>query len=419
MIPCGPLPRRTEGCGAPSLFAITIGGSACSEVDGKVPNSREIAAGVRILGDAELIVAPATLSDSNSKRHFAKDRAPGQVKIARAPEWLLKIGPTDLAGEPKRNASAKSSPDPNRVTAGPSISSHTPRQEPSVLVVRTSEIEPERISWIWPGIIASGKVTGLVGYPGLGKSQVAMNIAATVSTGRQWPGAIANINAGDVIILSAEDNLSDTIVPRLIAADPNRARIHVVQAVKDDDGTERSFNLSVDLDRLAKQYDLQRVQLLVIDPVSAYLGAKNGRGISRNNGMDVRTMLHRLVMFAERHHLGVLAVSHLNKTTGARAITRIVGSLEWAAAPRAVFLITEEAGSTRRLFVPLKNNLATDRIGYAFTIETKNVTECIRASAVVWSDDPVTICADDALAAPDSASNISSNTISSTTRKSF
>ena len=68
----------------------------------------------------------------------------------------------------------------------------------------------------------------------------------------------------------------------------------------------------------------------------------------------------------------MLAISHLNKNSGARAITRIMGSQEWAAAPRAVSLVTEEAGTERRLFLPLKNNLAPGRIGYAFEIENRS-----------------------------------------------
>src|SRR4029077_7957482 len=107
------------------------------------------------------------------------NRALGEIDIARAPDWLLKI--------PEGNAGAKSSANPHQVTAGPSMSSPTPRHESSIVVLRASEIEPQRIGWVWPGIIARGRVTGLVGYPGLGKSQVAMDVAATVSTGRQWP----------------------------------------------------------------------------------------------------------------------------------------------------------------------------------------------------------------------------------------
>jgi putative DNA primase/helicase len=168
---------------------------------------------------------------------------------------------------------------------------HTPRHEPSVVVVRASEIEPERIGWIWSGTIPRGRVTGLVGFPGLGKSQVAMDIAATVSTGRPWPGGIVNGNAGDVIILSAEDDVAHTIVPRLIAAGANRTRVHVVKAIKDKDGIERTFNLALDLDRLEKECDLGLVRLVMIDPVSAYLGTTTARGFNRNYGADVRTIV--------------------------------------------------------------------------------------------------------------------------------
>ena len=56
-----------------------------------------------------------------------------------------------------------------------------------VVMVRASDIRPENVSWIWPGVVPVGRITGLAGYPGLGKSQVAINIAATVSTGRPWP----------------------------------------------------------------------------------------------------------------------------------------------------------------------------------------------------------------------------------------
>ncbi len=47
----------------------------------------------------------------------------------------------------------------------------------------------------------------------------------------------------------------------------------------------------------------------------------------------------------------------------------------------------------------MKNNLASDRTGYAFEIESKVVTDGISTSAVVWSSEAVTISADESLAA--------------------
>jgi putative DNA primase/helicase len=141
------------------------------------------------------------------------------------------------------------------------------------------------------------------------------------------------------------------------------------------------------------------VRLLIIDPASAYLGSMNGRSINRNHGADVRAIQSRLSAFAAQHQLAVIAISHLNKNSGGRAITRIMGSLEWVAAPRAVFLVTEEAGTNRRLFLPVKNNLSQDRIGYGFRIETKIVGDGIETSHLVWEPELVTISAEEALAA--------------------
>ena len=119
-------------------------------------------------------------------------------------------------------------------------------------------------------------------------------------------GGLVNENAGDVIILSAEDDAADTVVPRLIAAGADRTRMHVVTAVKEEDGGERAFNLTLDLDRLEKENDLRAVRLLVIDPVSAYLGSTKGGRVDRNRAGDVRSILGRLAAFAARHDWGWL-----------------------------------------------------------------------------------------------------------------
>jgi putative DNA primase/helicase len=329
----------------------------------------DLADGVRILGEGDFIVAPSSW-ESTGKRHFEAGLSPEEVEIAQVPNWL-----------PGINA--------ERAKRGISATGDTPQVQPTLVVVPSSEIEPEPIQWIWPSVIARGSVTGLVGHPGLGKSRVAMDIAATISTGRDWPGGVANGNAGDVVILSTEHDAAATVVPQLMAAGADRARIRLVKAVKDDNGL-RAFNLALDLDRLEKEYDLGQVKLVIIDPVSAS---------PPNNAGNARSVLARLTAIAEQHQLGVLTIQHLNKSGATRDIIRITGSPEWAAGPRAVFLVTENAGTARRLFLPLKNNLSPDRTGYAFDIVNKIIGNGISTSAVAWSKNPVTISADEALAA--------------------
>jgi KaiC/GvpD/RAD55 family RecA-like ATPase len=47
--------------------------------------------------------------------------------------------------------------------------------------------QPERVEWLWPGRIPAGKLATLDGYPGLGKSALSLDIAATVTRAGQLP----------------------------------------------------------------------------------------------------------------------------------------------------------------------------------------------------------------------------------------
>ena len=113
------------------------------------------------------------------------------------------------------------------------------------------------------------------GEAGLGKSQVTIAMGAAVTTGGTWPCG-EGCAARHVIILSAEDGAADTVVPRLMAAGADLDRVHIVSAVRGEDGKgQRAFNLQADLDLLAaKIAEVGGVWLIVIDPISSYLGPK-------------------------------------------------------------------------------------------------------------------------------------------------
>jgi putative DNA primase/helicase len=163
-----------------------------------------------------------------------------------------------------------------------------------------SEIEMEPVNWLWPGRVALGKHTCLAGEPGGGKSQLTIDLAARVSMGAPLPCGEGIAPQGGVIILSAEDSDSDTIVPRLHAAGADLGRVNIVKAVETDEGGRRGFSLQADLDALERMIvKLGHVRLVVIDPISSYLG----RGIDSHRNSDVRGVLEPLNEMAER--LGV------------------------------------------------------------------------------------------------------------------
>jgi hypothetical protein len=75
-----------------------------------------------------------------------------------------------------------------KARTGAAKPSATGKQEGKRLVAHlASDINPAAVEWLWPGRIAIGKTTLIGGDPGLGKSQLAAFIAATMSRGGQWP----------------------------------------------------------------------------------------------------------------------------------------------------------------------------------------------------------------------------------------
>jgi putative DNA primase/helicase len=261
--------------------------------------------------------------------------------------------------------------------------------------VRLADVQPERLRWLWPARIPLGKLTLLYGDPGLGKSFLTMDLAARVSTGAGWPDLPGEqCDPGGVILLSAEDGLADTIRPRLDAAGADVTRIESIESVGIAGGGERSVNLADDL-RLIEERIAQRgdVRLFIMDPISAYCGKADS-----HTNAEVRGMLAPIAKLAERHGVAIVAVSHLNKGAGGRAMYRAMGSLAFIAAARAGWLVVEnENDPAKRLLLPTKMNLAARPTGLAFSLRDSGTLGDV--PNIAWSADPVDLSADDALAA--------------------
>jgi AAA domain len=288
-------------------------------------------------------------------------------------------------------------PDDKRTTF--SIHCMAAKASRTLVTCNLSEVTPERIEWLWPGRVAVGKLTMIAGEPGLGKSQVALYVASVISIGGVWADRHERVQLGRVIILCAEDGLSDTIRPRVDAAAGDPSRVTVIRAVetKGDGGVTRaSFNLAADLALL--EQEIKRcgdVGLVVIDPISSYMGK-----IDSHKNTDVRSVLEPIGEMAERLRVAVLAITHLNKSDG-KAINRFSGSIAFIAAARAAFTVVkdpdDETGS-RHLFLQVKNNIAAPQPGLGFRLEQREVAAGVIGSSVAWDDSaPITLTADQAL----------------------
>jgi hypothetical protein len=266
---------------------------------------------------------------------------------------------------------------------------------PSQLVsVCASEVGIQPVKWIWQGRIAKGKHTCIAGEPGTGKSQLSMFITATVTMGGLWPCGEGRALQGSVIILSAEDGAADTIAPRLHAAQADLGRVEIIKAVMDGD-ERRTFNLQRDLALLEEECNrIGDVLLIIIDPVSSYLGKTDS-----HKNAEVRGVLEPIGEFAERMGVAVLSITHFSKAgvgSATKALHRFIGSIAFVGAPRIALAVIEEDG--RYLLLHAKNNLAPPPSGLAYKIrETLIQPSMIESSRVVWDAAHVSISADEAI----------------------
>ena len=233
-----------------------------------------------------------------------------------------------------------------------------------------SEVETQPIDWLWPKRIPLGKITILDGDPGMGKSLLAVSVAASVSTGRSMPGGTPG-KQGGVILIAPEDSAGDTIRPRLQAAggDPSRVLLLNTLVTLDEKKIkiyDRPISLSHDLDVLEERIKQMNAVLLILDPLTAVLG----KSIDQSRDQDVREVFTPLAQLAERTGCAILIIRHLSKVGTANLLYRGAGSIGIIAVARLALIVAPHpTAANKRILATTKNNLSEQAINIAYRIE--------------------------------------------------
>jgi putative DNA primase/helicase len=227
------------------------------------------------------------------------------------------------------------------------------------------QITPKKIIWLWQNRIAQ-KLNLLVGNPDVGKGLISYYIVACVTTGKDWYDATNILPPSEVLVLSAEEDWDDTIVPRLMAAGADLSKVHHINE-----------EISLDRDTAALEDFLDQhpsIRLVIVDPVSSYLGEVNMTDEQR-----VRAILTPLKDMANRRGIAVVGVMHLNKKVELNAIHRIGGAMAFVGVARMVWLCApkpKEDGteSDDMLMVKVKGNIVQRKLkGLSYTTKVHPV----------------------------------------------
>ena len=253
--------------------------------------------------------------------------------------------------------------------------------EQSAVLQKASELKPKPINWIWGGWIAGGKFHLLGGVAGTGKTTIGLALVSSITTGGRFPDG-SKAPKGNVVVWTGEDDVCDTLTPRLMAMGADLDKVHFIQCMKTGN-QERPFEPSSDMPFLKDAIEkIGDVKVLIIDPIVSVV-----KGDSHKNA-EVRKDLTPLVQMAEQIGFAIIGITHFSKgTSGREPIERITGSLAFGAVARVVLVASKtknEDGDDIRIFLRAKSNIGIDEGGFEYSLESATTDNGIETSKIHW-----------------------------------
>jgi len=272
--------------------------------------------------------------------------------------------------------------------------------------IRASKVEIKKQTWLWDGYIPLKTSTLFAGAGGIGKSTLLSFIISAVTNGSTFKvnGIEYTIPQGNVILLSAEDSVERSIVPRLIIDGANLDNIEIIKSTSDSQASniERFVALDTDMHLLeAKVKEIGNVKLIVIDPISAYIG-----NLRDDKAPQVRNFVLKLNKIANEYDLANILNAHTRKkdtkgNSSGSAADEVMGSSAWTSTARQNFSITRHHDDDELIvFANSKNNICkkAETLSYRIEIaELKHNDEVISISKINWQAGKMDMSAEEAV----------------------
>jgi hypothetical protein len=200
------------------------------------------------------------------------------------------------------------------------------------------------------GILPVGTLTIFAGRGGEGKTTLALDYAARVTTG-DLEGDLKG-KPRIVLVVSHEDDLETQLAPRLMAAGAQLGNVAFIRVSTTYGGLEVLEVPSIVGDQalLQQAIDENEPALIVIDPLTSSIDGDT------NKVHDVRRSLSPLTAILQKNNLACIGIAHQNKGAGGYAGDRVSGSHAFRDVARSLLLFATDSETGDRVFTVDKSS---------------------------------------------------------------
>jgi putative DNA primase/helicase len=232
------------------------------------------------------------------------------------------------------------------------------------------------MSWLWRDFVPEANLALLMGEPGVGKSQMAMDIAARITRGAEWPDGTPGCKPGGVVFIETEDDIGDTLA-RADAADAVRSRLIIEDNVYDLSTAEGIAELE------RKISAIKDLRTIVLSPFGMFFG-----DIRSYKDNDIRRLIAPLMLWAKKRRVSIFGVMHKGAGSKGRSAEDAAGPQAFGRRARVVLsavidqddpIYKENPKKARRLLVGAKANNGRDDMGLPYKIMAAG-----KASRIHW-----------------------------------
>lgn len=259
-----------------------------------------------------------------------------------------------------------------------------------IVGIKLSDVKSRPMKWVWYGRIPQGKGVVIQGQPGNGKSMAVLDFMARITKGDDWPdGAKNELGAKYVVWAGTEDDLEDTVKPRLQALGADMSKITAIKRVVTSEGTlhARRLLLKNDIKTLYKMLNENPdIALVVFDPITGFYGGADG-----NSSKEIRPIMEQLAEVCRNTGVTIMAIMHENRRKDVSAMERILGSGAVGQVFRAAFRFSADPKNKGGYIMAVSKTNYKVKGGLRYTIQDCGVKldtgeEVTDIGKVVWGE---------------------------------